>query len=70
MSAIPTLEEEDAKRPNREHENLVGQRTRIVNRMKALIRLGIPISSRRSARHRRSSRRLRTPEGAPLPPNT
>ena len=42
MSAIPTLEQEDAKRPNRERENLVGQRTRIVNRMKAcLIRFGI-----------------------------
>ena len=35
MAAIPTLEEEDAKRPNRERESLVGERTRIVNRMKA-----------------------------------
>ena len=34
MAAIPTIEEEDAKRPNREHEKLVGDRTRIVNRMK------------------------------------
>ena len=42
MVAIPTLEEEDAKRPNRERESLVGERTRIVNRMKAaLARLGI-----------------------------
>ena len=42
MVAIPTLEEEDAKRPNRERENLVGERTRIVNRMKGyLARLGI-----------------------------
>src|SRR5437763_10320925 len=42
MVAIPTLEEEDARRPNRERENLVGERTRIVNRMKAcLARLGI-----------------------------
>ena len=31
MAAIPTIEEEDAKRPNREHEKLVGDRTRIVN---------------------------------------
>jgi len=30
MAAIPTIEEEDAKRPNREHEKLVGDRTRIV----------------------------------------
>ena len=42
MAMIPTLEEEDAKRPNRERENLVSQRTRIVNRMKStLARLGI-----------------------------
>ena len=42
MVAIPTLEEEDAKRPSRERESLIGERTRIINRMKAaLIRLGI-----------------------------
>ena len=42
MAAIPTLEEEDARRPNRERESLVGERTRIVNRMKgSLVRLGI-----------------------------
>jgi hypothetical protein len=32
MVAVPSLEEEDAKRPSRERENLVGERTRIVNR--------------------------------------
>src|SRR6202011_3570131 len=42
MAAIPTLAEEDAKRPNRERESLVGERSRIVNRMKGtLARLGI-----------------------------
>jgi transposase len=42
MAAIPTIEEDDARRPNREHENLVGERTRIVNRIKAtLVRFGI-----------------------------
>jgi transposase len=42
MVAVPTIEEEDAKRPSRERENLVGERTRIINRLKsALIRLGI-----------------------------
>ena len=42
MVAIPTIEDEDAKRPNRERESLAGERTRIVNRMKAaLSRLGI-----------------------------
>ena len=41
MVAIPTLEEEDARRPSRERESLIGERTRIINRMKAaLIRLG------------------------------
>ncbi len=43
MAAVPTLEEEDAKRPNREREVLVGERTRIVSRMKGtLARLGWP----------------------------
>ena len=42
MAAIPTIGEEDAKRPNREHEKLVGDRTRIMNRMKStLSRFGI-----------------------------
>jgi transposase len=37
MAAIPTLSEEDARRPNRERENLVGEQSRIVNRMKATL---------------------------------
>src|SRR3954471_15018243 len=42
MAAVPTLEEEDARRPNRDHESLVGERTRLVNRIKSsLVRLGI-----------------------------
>ena len=42
MAGIPTLREEDAKRPSRECETLVGEQSRLVNRMKAtLIRLGI-----------------------------
>ena len=42
MVAIPTTNDEDAKRPNRERETLVGEQSRIVNRMKAtLTRLGI-----------------------------
>src|SRR5262245_3402440 len=42
MVASPTLQEEDAKRPIREREQLVGKRTGIINRMKAaLVRLGI-----------------------------
>jgi transposase len=71
MAAIPTLEEEDARRPNRERESLVGERTRIVNRIKAgLVRLGIRgfKPTLRKAPERLAA--LRTPEGEPLPPNT
>ena len=71
MAAIPTLEEEDARRPNRERESLVGERTRVVNRMKAnLARLGIRgfKPTLRGASERLDT--LRTPEGAALPPNT
>lgn len=71
MAAIPTLEEEDAKRPSRERENLVGERTRIVNRMKScLARLGIRTfrPTLRDASARLAA--LRTPEDALLPPNT
>jgi transposase len=71
MAAVPTLEEEDARRPNRERESLVGERTRIVNRMKGnLARLGIrgfKPTLRKAPGHLEA---LRTPEGALLPPNT
>jgi transposase len=41
MAAIPTLAEEDARRPNRERDCLVRERTRIANRVRgALVRLG------------------------------
>jgi transposase len=71
MAAIPTLEQEDARRPNRERENLVGERTRIINRIKScLVRLGIRgfKSTLRKAAERLGA--LRTPEGVALPPNT
>ena len=35
MVAIPTIKDEDVKRPNRERENFVGEQNRIINRMKA-----------------------------------
>ena len=37
MARVPTIAEEDAKRPNRERECLVGERIRIANRMKATL---------------------------------
>jgi transposase len=71
MAAIPTLEDEDARRPTRERECLVGERTRIVNRIKAaLARLGVrgfKPTVRKALEHLDA---LRTPEGTGLPPNT
>jgi transposase len=71
MVAIPTLEEEDAKRPNRERENLVGERTRIVNRMKScLARLGIRNFKSTLRKASELLATLYTPEGRLVPPNT
>jgi len=75
MARVPTIAEEDAKRPNRERECLVGERTRVVNRIKAtLARLGIrnfkptlrgPAPAKAGAAERLAT--VHTPEGMPLP---
>jgi transposase len=71
MAKIPTPEEEDAKRPNRERENLVSERTRIVNRMKStLARLGLRGFKPTLRKAAERLDRLRTAEGVLLPPNT
>lgn len=71
MAAIPTLEEEDAKRPSRERQTLVKERTRIVNRMKAaLARLGIGGVKPELRRMVGRLGALRTAEGTAIPPNT
>jgi len=71
MVAVPTIEEEDARRPSRERENLVGERTRIVNRMKAaLTRLGIRGFKPELRKAPQRLDGLRTPEELPIPPNT
>jgi transposase len=71
MAAIPTLTEEDAKRPGRERESLVGERTRIINRIKgALARLGIREFKPMLRSAPQLLETLRTPEGAALPPDT
>src|SRR6266700_5628599 len=71
MVAIPTTQDEDAKRPNREHESLVGEQSRIVNPMKAaLIRLGIRDFNPKLKKAAERLDGLRTPEGEPIPPNT
>src|SRR5262249_12789098 len=71
MVAIPTIEEEDAKRPNREREGLVKDCTRLVNRIKATVaRFGVRNfkPTLRKAEERLTA--LRTAEGMLRPPLT
>jgi transposase len=71
MAAIPSVEEEDAKRPSRERESLVGERTRIISRMKsALARLGIRGFKPELRKVAQRLEAVRTPEDMPIPPNT
>jgi transposase len=71
MVAVPTIEQEDAKRPSRERESLTGERTRIINRMKsALARLGIRGFKPELRKAPQLVDALRTPEDALIPPNT
>jgi transposase len=71
MVAIPTIEEEDARRPNRERQNLVTEQTRIVNQMKAIFaRFGIRSFRPTLRKAEEKLKALRTAEGTPLPENT
>jgi transposase len=71
MAAIPTVAEEDARRPNRERENLVVEQTRLVNRMKAMLaRFGIRGFNPTLQRADKQIASLCTAEGTPLPKNT
>jgi transposase len=71
MVAIPTIDEQDAKRPCRERENLVGERTRIIDRLKSdLTRLGIRGFKPQLRKAPQLLASLRTPEDSPIPPNT
>jgi transposase len=57
MVAIPTIQEEDARRPNRERQNLVTEQTRIVNQMKAIFAASaFAPSGRPCAKPRKSSK--------------
>src|ERR1700739_4514837 len=70
MARVPTIAEEDAKRPNRERDCLVRERTRIVNRMKGtLARLGIRNFKPTLRKAAERATTLHTPEGSALPPN-
>ena len=71
MVAVPTLAEEDARRPNREHETLVKECGRIVSRMKAtMARLGVRNFNVKLRKAVEKLAGLLTPEGVPLPANT
>jgi transposase len=71
MVAIPTIAQEDARRPGREREGLVAERTRLTNTIKAELALwgiqGFKAGLRKAAEHLEA---LRTVGGEPLPPNT
>ena len=71
MAAIPSIEDEDARRPSRERQSLVKECTRIVNRVKAsLARLGIRGFRLALAQASKQLQTLRTPEGSAIPANT
>ncbi len=67
MVAIPTIAEEDARRPSRERESLVAEQTRTVNRVKAVFALfgigGFNPKLRKAAQklETRRCRRMSTP---------
>jgi transposase len=71
MVAIPTIEEEDARRTNRERDTLIREGTRLVNRMKAcLARFGIRGFDPTLRKAADRLEKLITPEGVGLPPLT
>ncbi len=71
MVRVPTLEEEDDRRPCREREALVAERTRLVNRCKAVLaRFGIGGFKPTLRKAADKLAGLRTPDGEALPVHT
>ena len=71
MVLIPTIEQEDARRANRERHNLVTEQTRVVNQIKAILtRFGIRSFRPTLRKAEQELQGLRTAEGTPLPENT
>ena len=71
MVVIPTMAQEDARRPGRERENLVGEQRRIVNRVKAVLALfGIGGFNPKLRKAAEKLETLGTVEGTSLPENT
>src|SRR6201987_1516484 len=71
MVAVPTLADEDAKRPSRDRATLVGKASRVITRVKsAFVRLGIRGFNPKLKAAATRLETLRPPEGEPIPPNT
>jgi transposase len=71
MAPIPTRDAEDARRPSREREKLTGERTRLVNRMKAaLARFGVRNFNPKLKKAPERLADVRMPDGRALPPHT
>lgn len=70
MVKIPTREEEDGKRPLRERESLVSDRSRLINQMKSLLAQhgvrGFKVTTKKAAAQ---LKHVETAEGLPLPPD-
>ena len=70
MAIVPSIAEEDAKRPHRERDTLIHERTSIVNRMKSiLIQFGVRNFNPVLRKANEKLDAVRTPEGIPLPAN-
>jgi transposase len=70
MAVVPTIAEEDAKRPHRERESLIKERTSTINRMKSiLVQFGVRNFKPTLRKAVEKIDAVRTPEGIPLPPN-
>ncbi len=70
MVAIPSVAQEDARRPGREREGLVGEATRLINRVKsALVRLGIRNFNPKLKSASEKLAQLQMPDGTAIPPN-
>jgi transposase len=71
MVAIPTVEEEDARRPTRERQRLVAERRRFENQMESVcVRFGIDGFNPRRKDADRLLDALHDRQGQPLPPHT
>ena len=71
MVAVPTIEEEDARRAHRERKALVNEQTKLINRLKSIFAcLGIRGFNPKLKRAPERLDALRTPEGRPIPPKT